>query len=101
MATHSDQRASCGCETDELKPWFRWRKPLVEVEHVLHTATTALLRVGRAPMIKDVMVWVDGSLADEIRLDVAGSIARKFESRVIALVLNPMPTLGSMEILED
>ena len=52
-------------------------------------------------MIKDVMVWVDGSLADEIRLDAAGSIARKFESRVIALVLNPMPTLGSMEILED
>src|SRR5579862_1878202 len=52
---------------------------------------------GRAPMIKDVMVWVDGSLADEIRLDVAGSIARQFDSQVIALVLNPMPLLGSIE----
>jgi nucleotide-binding universal stress UspA family protein len=51
----------------------------------------------RAPMIKDVMVWVDGSLADEIRLDVAGSIARQFDSQVIALVLNPMPLLGSIE----
>lgn len=48
-------------------------------------------------MIKDVMVWVDGSLADEIRLDVAGSIARQFDSQVIALVLNPMPLLGSIE----
>ena len=70
---------------------------MVQVEHVLYTATTALLRVGRAPMIKDVMVWVDGSLADEIRLDVAGSIARQFDSQVIALVLNPMPLLGSIE----
>ena len=48
-------------------------------------------------MIKDVMVWVDGSLADEIRLDAAGSIARQFDSQVIALVLNPMPLLGSIE----
>ena len=48
-------------------------------------------------MIKDVMVWVDGSLADEIRLDVAGSIARQFDSQVIALVLNSMPLLGSIE----
>jgi hypothetical protein len=48
-------------------------------------------------MIKDVMAWVDGSLADEIRLDAAGSIARQFDSQVIALVLNPMPLLGSIE----
>jgi len=48
-------------------------------------------------MIKDVMVWVDGSLADEIRLDVAGSLARHFDSHVIALVLNPMPLRGSIE----
>ena len=48
-------------------------------------------------MIKDVMVWVDGSLADEIRLDAAGSIARQFDSQVIALVLNSMPLLGSIE----
>ncbi|HWG06216.1 MAG TPA: universal stress protein [Beijerinckiaceae bacterium] len=52
-------------------------------------------------MIKDVMVWVDGSLADEIRSDAAGSIARQFESRIIVLVLNPMPARGSMELLED
>jgi nucleotide-binding universal stress UspA family protein len=39
-------------------------------------------------VIKDVMVWVDGSLADDVRLEVAGSIARRFESQVIALILN-------------
>jgi nucleotide-binding universal stress UspA family protein len=48
-------------------------------------------------MIKDVMLWVDGSLADEIRLDAAGSVARQFDSQVIALVLNPMPSLGPIE----
>jgi hypothetical protein len=53
--------------------------------------TLGVLRVGRAPMIKDVMVWLDGGIADEIRLEVAGSIARRFESQVIALVLNPIP----------
>jgi nucleotide-binding universal stress UspA family protein len=42
-------------------------------------------------MIKDVMVWLDGSLADEIRLEAAASIARQFDSQVIALILNPMP----------
>ena len=26
-------------------------------------------------MIKDVMVWADGSLADDVRLEVAGAIA--------------------------
>jgi nucleotide-binding universal stress UspA family protein len=39
-------------------------------------------------VIKDVMVWVDGSLADDVRLEVAGSIARRFESHVVALILN-------------
>jgi nucleotide-binding universal stress UspA family protein len=48
-------------------------------------------------MIKDVMVWVDGSLNDEIRLEAAGSIARQFEGQVIALVLNPTPLAGSIE----
>ena len=48
-------------------------------------------------MIKDVMVWLDGSLADEIRLEVAGSIARQFESQVVALVLNPIPLTGPIE----
>jgi len=48
-------------------------------------------------MIKDVMVWLDGSLADEIRLEVAGSIARQFESQVVALVLSPIPLTGPIE----
>jgi citrate lyase gamma subunit len=48
-------------------------------------------------MIKDVMVWLDGSLADEIRLEVAGSIARQFESQVVALVLNPIPLTDPIE----
>jgi hypothetical protein len=52
-------------------------------------------------MIKDVMVWVDGSLADDIRLEVAGSIARRFESQVVALVLNsislPVPIDGGLD----
>jgi nucleotide-binding universal stress UspA family protein len=42
-------------------------------------------------MIKDVMVWLDGSLADEIRLDVVATIARRVEGQVIALFFNPMP----------
>ena len=33
----------------------------------------------------------------EIRLEVAGSIARQFESQVVALVLNPIPLTGSIE----
>ena len=48
-------------------------------------------------MIKDVMVWLDGSPADEIRLEVAGSIARQFEGQVVALVLNPIPLTGPIE----
>jgi nucleotide-binding universal stress UspA family protein len=45
-------------------------------------------------MIKDVLVWVDGSLADEVRLEVAAGIARQFDSHVVALVLNPLPLPG-------
>jgi nucleotide-binding universal stress UspA family protein len=48
-------------------------------------------------MIKDVMVWLDGSLADEVRLEVAAGIARHFESQVVALVFNPMPLPGPIE----
>jgi nucleotide-binding universal stress UspA family protein len=44
-------------------------------------------------MIKDVMVWLDGSLADEVRLEAASSVAGHFESQIIALLLNPMPSL--------
>jgi nucleotide-binding universal stress UspA family protein len=42
-------------------------------------------------MIRDVMVWLDGSLSDEIRLAAVANIARRFESQVIGLFLNPLP----------
>jgi nucleotide-binding universal stress UspA family protein len=48
-------------------------------------------------MIGDVMVWLDGSLADEIRLEAAGTIARHFDSQVVALLLNPLPLLHPAE----
>ena len=32
-------------------------------------------------MIKDVMVWLDGSLSDEVRLTAAAEIPRRFESQ--------------------
>lgn len=47
-------------------------------------------------MIKDVVVWVDGSTADEIRLEAAAAIARQFDSQLIALMLNPMPVPASI-----
>jgi len=37
------------------------------------------------------MVWLDGSLSDEIRLAAVANIARRFESQVIGLFLNPLP----------
>jgi nucleotide-binding universal stress UspA family protein len=42
-------------------------------------------------MIKDVMVWLDGGLSDEVRLAAAAEIARRFESQVIGLFFNPLP----------
>jgi nucleotide-binding universal stress UspA family protein len=43
-------------------------------------------------MIKDVMVWLDGGISDEVRLAAAADIARRLESRVIiGLFLNPLP----------
>jgi nucleotide-binding universal stress UspA family protein len=44
------------------------------------------------PMIKDVMVWLDGGISDEVRLEAAAEIARRLDSRaVIGLLLNPVP----------
>jgi nucleotide-binding universal stress UspA family protein len=43
-------------------------------------------------MIKDVMVWLDGGLADETRLSAVEAIARQFKSNIIALFFNSMPT---------
>jgi len=43
-------------------------------------------------MIKDVMVWLDGGVSDEIRLAAVADIARWLESRVvIGLFLNVLP----------
>src|ERR1700687_3741529 len=42
-------------------------------------------------MIKDVMVCLDGSAADELRLAAVADVARLFGSQVIGLFLNPLP----------
>ena len=48
-------------------------------------------------MIKDVMVWLDGSLSDDVRLAAIADIARRFESQVIGLFLNPLPSPGPVD----
>src|SRR6202171_6057095 len=49
-------------------------------------------------MIKDVMVWLDGGISDEVRLAAVVEIARRLESQVIiGLVLNPLPLRGPVE----
>jgi nucleotide-binding universal stress UspA family protein len=49
-------------------------------------------------MIKDVMVWLDGGISDEIRLAAAAEIARQLESHVVVgLFLNPLPLPGAIE----
>ena len=43
-------------------------------------------------MIKDVMVWLDGGISDEIRIAAVADIARRLQSKVvIGLYLNPLP----------
>jgi len=48
-------------------------------------------------MIKDVMVWLDGSLSDDVRLAAIADIARRFESQVIGLFLNLLPSPGPVD----
>jgi nucleotide-binding universal stress UspA family protein len=49
-------------------------------------------------MIKDVMVWLDGGISDEIRLAAAAEIVRQLDSRVVVgLFLNPLPLPGAVE----
>jgi nucleotide-binding universal stress UspA family protein len=48
-------------------------------------------------MIKDVMVWLDGGLSDEVRLAAVADIARQFESQVVGLFLNPLPLPGPVD----
>ena len=43
-------------------------------------------------MIRDVMVWLDGGISDEIRLAAVADISRRLDSQVvIGLFLNPLP----------
>ncbi len=49
-------------------------------------------------MIRDVMVWLDGGISDEIRLAAAAEIVHQLESHVvIGLFLNPLPLPGPVE----
>src|SRR6202011_5735704 len=49
-------------------------------------------RVRRKAMIRDVMVWLDGGVSDEIRLAAVADISRRLDSQVvIGLFLNPLP----------
>src|SRR5258708_34040229 len=49
-------------------------------------------------MIKDVMVWLDGGIFDEVPLAAVVEIAGRFESQVIiGLFLNPLPLPGPVE----
>src|ERR1700719_3028995 len=46
-------------------------------------------------MIRDVMVWLEGGISDEVRLAAVADIARRLESNVvIGLFLNPLPLPG-------
>jgi hypothetical protein len=55
------------------------------------------LRAWREMMIKDVMVRLDGTAADEVRLTVANDIADHFQSHVIGLFLNVLPVVIAAE----
>ena len=49
-------------------------------------------------MIRDVMVWLDGGISDEVRLAAVAEIARRLESQVIiGLFLNPLPLPGPVD----
>ena len=49
-------------------------------------------------MIRDVMVWLDGGISDEVRLAAVAEIARRLESKVIiGLFLNPLPSPGPVD----
>jgi nucleotide-binding universal stress UspA family protein len=49
-------------------------------------------------MIKDVMVWLDGGVSDEVRLAAVADIARRLQPKVIiGLFLSPLPLPGPVE----
>jgi nucleotide-binding universal stress UspA family protein len=49
-------------------------------------------------MIKDVMVYLDGSPGDEMRLAAVDNIATLFQSYVIGLYVNPLPAIASVDV---
>jgi nucleotide-binding universal stress UspA family protein len=44
-------------------------------------------------MIKDVMVRLDGSKADDLRLGAAADLAAAFDGQLVALFVNPLPNI--------
>ena len=48
-------------------------------------------------MIKDEMVWLDGSVSDDTRMAAVADLARRFESHVIGMFLNPLPLPGPVD----
>jgi nucleotide-binding universal stress UspA family protein len=54
-------------------------------------------RHGENAMIKDVMVRLDGTAADEVRLAAVNDIAGLFDSQVIGLFLNILPVVVAAE----
>src|SRR3984957_6101209 len=48
---------------------------------------------GEVAMIKDVMVRLDGTPADDVRLAVVGLIAEIFPSHISGLLFNALPSL--------
>jgi nucleotide-binding universal stress UspA family protein len=49
-------------------------------------------------MIRDVMVWLDGGISDEVRLAAVADISRHLDSRVIiGLFLNPLPLPAAVD----
>ena len=55
------------------------------------------IEYGESAMIKDVMVRLDGSAADEVRLSAVNDIADLFDSQVTGLFLNVMPLVVAPE----
>jgi nucleotide-binding universal stress UspA family protein len=49
-------------------------------------------------MIRDVMVWLDGGISDDVRLAAVAEIARRLDSQVvIGLFLNPLPLPAAID----
>jgi nucleotide-binding universal stress UspA family protein len=68
-----------------------------EVSMFMHDDAAGFRALWKDAMIKDVMVCLDGSPADELRLTAVADIVRLFESQVVGLFLNPIPSLVPVE----